>query len=96
MFRTLTLFPVQTRFFRPTLVMHKTKDLYEQLGVKRTSSQEDIKGAYFKLAKLYHPDVNPTTAAKERFSQINSAYETLGDSEKRRVYDATGMESDEQ
>ena len=51
--------------------MHKTKDLYEQLGVKRTSSQEDIKSSYFKLAKLYHPDVNPTTAAKERFSQIN-------------------------
>ena len=46
-----------------------------------------IKKAYFKLAKKYHPDVNPSAEAKEKFSKINNAYETLNDDNKRRVYD---------
>jgi DnaJ-class molecular chaperone len=47
------------------------------------------------LAKEYHPDVNKAPEAKEKFATINEAYETLGDDSKRRVYDQTGMNSDE-
>jgi DnaJ-class molecular chaperone len=49
------------------------------LGIGRTATQAEIKAAYFKLAKQYHPDVNKTEQAKERFSHINNAYETLSD-----------------
>ena len=55
------------------------KDFYEILGVKKGSSQNDIKKAYFTLAKQFHPDVNKTPEAKEKFGQINNAYETLSD-----------------
>jgi len=48
------------------------------------------------LAKQYHPDINPSEQAREKFAKINSAYETLHDQEKRRVYDATGATADEQ
>ena len=50
---------------------------------------------YFNLAKKYHPDVNKTPEAKEKFAGINNAYETLSDENKRRVYDQTGMTGDE-
>ena len=55
----------------------------------------DIKKAYFKKAKEYHPGVNKTDGAKEKFAEINEAYETLGDETKKRVYDTTGMTGDE-
>lgn len=55
----------------------------------------DIKKAYFKKAKEYHPDVNKSDGAKEKFAEINEAYETLGDETKKRVYDTTGMTGDE-
>ena len=71
------------------------KDFYSVLGVNKSASQSDIKKAYFKLAKKYHPDVNKTSGAKEKFSEINTAYETLGDEGKRRTYDMTGMSGDE-
>ena len=61
----------------------------------RSTSQTDIKKAYFNMAKKYHPDVNKTDAAKEKFTKINDAYETLSDDQKRRVYDQTGMTGDE-
>ena len=48
------------------------------------------------IAKKYHPDVNPSSEAKEKFAKINNAYETLSDEGKRRVYDQTGMTGDEQ
>ena len=72
------------------------KDFYKILGVSKNASESDIKKAYFNLAKKYHPDVNKAANAKDKFSEISQAYETLGDSEKKRVYDSTGMTGDEQ
>lgn len=82
-------------FFKPTTALLK-KDFYDTLGVGRGASQDEVKKAYFKLAKQYHPDVNKAPEAKEKFASINEAYETLGDDAKRRVYDQTGMNADEQ
>lgn len=72
------------------------KDFYSALGVQKSASEVDIKKAYFNLAKQYHPDVNKAPDAKAKFAEINTAYETIGDSEKRKQYDATGMTGDEQ
>lgn len=63
------------------------KDYYSQLNVSKGATQDEIKKAYFKLAKEFHPDVNKAPEAKEKFATINEAYETLGDDSKRRVYD---------
>lgn len=66
-------------------------DYYKVLGVPRTASQDEIKRAYRRLAKNYHPDVNNDAPdAKERFQEINEANEVLGDPEKRRRYDEYG------
>ena len=65
-------------------------DLYELLGVAREASAEDIRRAYRKLARQYHPDVNPDPAAAERFKEINLANEVLSDPDKRRQYDMYG------
>ena len=72
------------------------KDFYGLLGLEKNASPSEIKKAYFQLAKQYHPDVNPSAEAKEKFGKINNAYETLSDDGKRRVYDQTGMTGDEQ
>jgi molecular chaperone DnaJ len=82
--------------FKPSNVMYQGKDYYKILGVNRNASKSDIKKAYFKLAKEYHPDVNKSSNAKEKFAECNEAYETLGDENKRKVYDQTGMSGDEQ
>ena len=89
------------RFFRKSPPISSRKDYYSSshtgiLGVSRTSSDQDIKKAYFSLAKQYHPDVNKATDAKQRFSDIAEAYDTLSNGEKRKMYDATGMTGDEQ
>jgi molecular chaperone DnaJ len=84
------------RGFRSSALLLAKKDYYSILGVSRSASEPDIKKAYFALAKKYHPDVNKDPDAKNKFAEINVAYETLGDSEKRRTYDATGMTGDEQ
>jgi molecular chaperone DnaJ len=60
---------------------------YETLGVQKTSSKDEIKNAYHKLAKVYHPDKNTGNDAKEKFQKIQEAYETLSDDEKRAQYD---------
>ena len=68
----------------------KYKDYYETLGVKREATEADIKSAYRKLARKYHPDVNKTKEAEEKFKEINEAYEVLGDKAKRQRYDSLG------
>ena len=67
----------------------------EILGVSRGVSSDDIKKAYFKLAKQYHPDINKQPEAKEKFAEINDAYETLSDESKKKIYDSTGMTGNE-
>src|ERR1700738_3777607 len=63
------------------------KDYYETLGVKKSASAEDIRKAYRKLARKYHPDVNPgDKASEEKFKEINEANEVLSDPEKRKKY----------
>src|SRR5579862_9656286 len=69
------------------------KDLYSVLGVERSASAADIKKAYRKLARKYHPDVNPgNKQAEERFKELSQAHDVLSDPEKRKLYDQFGME----
>jgi DnaJ-class molecular chaperone len=82
------------RGFRSSYPLNK-KDYYDVLGVGRSTTPSDIKKAYFQKAKEFHPDVNKSEGAKEKFEAINEAYETLGDDSKKRVYDTTGMSGDE-
>lgn len=66
-------------------------DYYQRLGLSRQASAEDIKKAYRKLAKQYHPDVNPgDKAAEEKFKQVTEAFEILSDASKRKLYDEFG------
>ena len=68
------------------------RDLYEVLGVSRDATQEDIKKAFRRIAREYHPDVNPDPEAERRFKEANLAYETLSDPAKRQQYDRFGGE----
>lgn len=71
------------------------KDLYEILGISRNATQEDIKKAYRKMAKKYHPDIYKGDDAEERFKEINAAYEILSDEQKRAAYDRYGTTDDQ-
>src|ERR1700730_9110382 len=68
------------------------KDYYKILGVPKTATAKEIKSAYRKLARQWHPDVNPTRKkqAEEKFKDIAEAYEVLGNAEKRKTYDTLG------
>src|SRR5918996_520073 len=64
------------------------KDYYRVLGVSDTASQKDIKSAYRKLSRQYHPDAKPgDKAAEERFKEVSAAYDVVGDPDKRKEYD---------
>jgi len=70
----------------------KFRDYYETLGVSRTASEEEIKKAYRKLARKYHPDLNPNNKqSEERFKEVQEAYDVLGDKDKRTKYDQLGQ-----
>ena len=62
------------------------KDYYRILGIKPDASQSEIKDAYKKLAREWHPDINHTEGAEERFKEINEAYQVIGNPQKRRHY----------
>jgi molecular chaperone DnaJ len=70
------------------------QDYYELLGVSRKAVQKDIRAAYRKLARKYHPDLNPgDKASEEKFKQVQEAYDVLSDAKKRQMYDQFGFET---
>ena len=71
------------------------KDYYATLGISKTASPEEIQKAYRKLARKYHPDMNPDDAtAKKKFQEVQSAFEVLSDADKRKRYDQFGSDFD--
>ena len=74
----------------------QNKDYYGTLGVKKTATSEEIRKAFRKAARRYHPDVNPgDKKAEEKFKEISEANEVLSDEKKRKVYDQVGFYSDQ-
>jgi len=69
-----------------------SKDYYRILGVDKSANEKDIKKAFRRLAKEYHPDANPNPSAEAKFKEINEAYETLSNPEKRKLYDQFGSD----
>ena len=73
------MFKTPSRGFRASQPLQNKKLLYSTLGVEDDATQQEIKRAYLMLARKYHPDVNKQKDAEKKFSEINEAYETLGD-----------------
>src|SRR6476659_6659586 len=75
--------------------MPATQDYYDTLKVERKASQDDIRKSYRRLARKYHPDLNPgDKAAEDRFKKLQEAYDVLSDPKKRQMYDQQGFYSD--
>src|SRR5882672_877857 len=73
----------------------QTKDYYGALGVKKSASADDIRKSFRKLARKYHPDVNPgDKSAEEKFKTLSEANDVLSDPKKRKLYDQLGFYSD--
>jgi len=70
-------------------------ELYERLGVDKNASQDEIKKAYRKLSKKYHPDLNQEPGAEDKYKEVQEAYDTLGDEQKRTMYDQYGATGDQ-
>ncbi|MBQ7270969.1 MAG: DnaJ domain-containing protein, partial [Campylobacter sp.] len=70
--------------------MADNKSLYDTLGVSKDASSDEIKKAYRRLARKYHPDINKEAGAEDKFKEINAAYEILSDENKRKQYDTYG------
>src|SRR5215212_3484301 len=82
-----------TRFFGDSDEL--ARDLYQELGVARTATGDEIRKAFRKLAKENHPDQNPgNKSAEERFKKVSAAFDILGDQAKRRKYDAGEIDAD--
>src|ERR1700743_278012 len=74
----------------------QNKDYYGVLGIKKTANADEIRKAFRKLARKYHPDVNPgDKKAEEKFKEISEANDVLSDEKKRKIYDQVGMSSDQ-
>jgi len=65
-------------------------EYYDRLGVSKNASQDEIKRAYRKLSKKYHPDINKEAGAEDKYKEVQEAYETLSDEQKRAAYDQYG------
>ena len=76
--------------------MADKRDYYEVLGINKNASADEIKRAYRKMAKKYHPDVNKSADAEEKFKEVNEAYEVLSDPDKKAAYDRYGHAAFEQ
>lgn len=86
--RYLLQYPRQ--FHTARLLRQEFKDPYKVLGINKNSSQSDIKKAYYKLAKKYHPDINKEEDSQKKFHDLQNAYEILSDEDKRKQYDQFG------
>lgn len=83
------------KHFHTSSLLSAAKDYYQVLGVSRNSSASEIKKAYYKLAKQYHPDVNKDPEAGKKFQEVSEAYEILADDSKRKQYDTWGSTAEQ-